>query len=166
MKAALVLCLLGSPAFATEHEVAAFGPILAACYEAASEPASRGACVGRMASVCMEQEGGQTTLGMSSCLSAEAEVWDDYLNAEYRATRDWMKAADAEEAGFFPEFAVRAEKLLEAQRAWIAFRDAECALDYAEWGAGSMRTIAYADCMLQMTAERTMELRDMREAFQ
>ena len=74
--------------------------------------------------------------------------------------------ADEEEAAYFPEFAVRAEKLLEAQRAWIVYRDAECALDYAEWGAGSMRNIAHADCRLQMTAERTIELRRMREMFQ
>jgi uncharacterized protein YecT (DUF1311 family) len=119
-----------------------------------------------MASACMAQESGQTTLGMSSCLSAEADVWDGFPNAEHRATRTWMKAADVEEAVTFPEFAVRAEKLLEAQRAWIAFRDAECALDFAEWGAGSMRTIAHADCRMRMTAERTLALRGMREAFQ
>ena len=55
---------------------------------------------------------------------------------------------------------------LEAQRAWIAFRDTACALDYAEWGSGSMRNIAWADCRMQMTAERTIELRAMREMFQ
>ena len=166
MKAAL-LVLLPAAALATEHEAAAYGPVLSACYEAAGDARARQACMGEMATLCMETEdGGQTTLGMTSCLSAEAGVWDGFLNAEYQATRAWAEAADTDEAVYFPEFAVRVEKLTEAQRAWITFRDAECALDYAEWGSGSMRNIAYADCLLQMTAERTIEMRRMRETFE
>lgn len=152
---------------AAEHEVAEFGPILTGCYEAAGDTDAKAACLGGMSSHCMDsQDGGHTTLGMTFCLGAEADVWDGFLNAEYRETRAWAEAADADEAVYFPEYAVRAEKLLDAQRAWIAFRDAECALDYAEWGAGSMRNIAYADCRLKMTAERTIELRRMREMFE
>lgn len=152
---------------ATEHEVAEFGPVLTRCYEAAVDSEAKAACMGEMATECMDrQDGGHTTLGMTYCLNAEAVVWDGFLNAEYEATRDWAKAADVDEAEFFPEFAERADKLLQAQRAWIAFRDAECALDYAEWGSGSMRNIAHADCMLQMTAERTINLRRKREMFE
>lgn len=159
--------LLAAPVAATEHEVSTYGPLLDACYSGSSESIALDACIGLMATACMdEQEGGHSTLGMTSCLNAEAEVWDRFLNIEYRATRDWAKAADADEAEHFPEFAVRAEKLLAAQRAWIAYRDAECALDYAEWGSGSMRNIAFADCMVHMTAKRTIELRQMREMFQ
>ena len=165
---ALALCLTEAPvAIASEHEVSEFGDAVTDCYESAADTEAKAACMGRMATLCMEtQEGGQTTLGMTSCLNAEAQVWDGFLNAEYRATRNWARAADADEAEFFPEFAQRAEKLLEAQRAWIAYRYAECALDYAEWGSGSMRNIAHADCMMQMTAERTIELRRMREMFE
>lgn len=164
--------LLGSlsapnAAFATEHEVGAFGPVLTACYADAADTDAKAACLGEMSSACMdEQEGGHSTLGMTSCLNAEAAVWDGFLNEEYGATRDWAKAADADEAEAFPMFAARAEKLRDAQRAWIAFRDAECALDYAEWGSGSMRNIAYADCVMTMTAERTIDLRRMREMFE
>lgn len=158
---------LGSPGMATEHEVTAHGHILTGCYDGAEETDAKAQCLGQMSTECMEtQDGGYSTLGMTSCLSAEAEVWDGYLNSEYRVTRDYMKSADADEAVYFPAYAVRAEKLLDAQRAWIAYRDAACALDYAEWGSGSMRNIAFADCMMQMTAERTIELRQMREAFE
>ncbi|MBT8416520.1 MAG: DUF1311 domain-containing protein [Silicimonas sp.] len=167
MRAFVLILMLAGPVSATEHGVADYGHILNDCYVSATEAEARTACLGMMSTACMDsQDGGHTTLGMTSCLSAEAAVWDGHLNAEYRATRDWARAADEDEATHFPEFAVRAEKLLEAQRAWIAFRDAECALDYAEWGSGSMRNIAYADCMMQMTAERTIELRRMREMFQ
>lgn len=152
---------------ATEHEVGAYGAVLDACYSAARDETAQKACIGKMSTACMDsQEGGHSTLGMTSCMAAEAEVWDKHLNAEYKATRAYMKAADTDEAEYFPEFARRVETLLAAQRAWIAFRDAECDLAYAEWGSGSMRNIAWADCRMQMTAERTIELRAMREMFQ
>ena len=157
------VCLAGTVQ-ATEHEVSEFGPVLNACY---GEAENRADCIGKMSQTCMDtQEGGHTTLGMSSCLNAEAKVWDGFLNQEYRRTRDYMQAADKDEAEYFPEFAKRAEALLEAQRAWIAFRDAECMLRHAEWGSGSMRHIAWADCVLQLTAERAIDLRAMREAFE
>ena len=161
-----VLCLgaLALPVGASEHEAQTYGPVLDACYGAATTSEERSACIGQMSTTCMDKEdGGQTTIGMVWCLNAEADVWDRWLNAEYKSTRAGAEAVDKDEAKFFPEFARRAETLLAAQRAWIAFRDAECDLAYAEWGSGSMRNIAFADCRLQMTAERTLRLRAMRE---
>lgn len=115
-----------------------------------------------MAAVCMDSEdGGHSTLGMTNCALSEAQVWDKYLNLEYRAAMDALEAMDTDEAEFFPEFANRAESLRAAQRAWIAFRDAECGLAYAMWGSGSMRNIAGSNCSLEMTASRTIELRDL-----
>ena len=77
-----------------------------------------------------------------------------------------LRADDTQEAEFFPEFANRADSLLAAQRAWIVLRDADCGLEYAMWGSGSMRQIAGAGCRMQRTAERTIYLKflgnDMR----
>ena len=160
------LLALATPAVATEHEVTTYGAILDACYAGAATEDARGACLGAMSQTCRDdQEGGHSTLGMTLCLNAEADVWDRFLNDEYKATSASFKAADTDEAVYFPEFAKRVESLRDAQRAWIAFRDAECGLSYAQWGSGSMRNIAYADCRLQMTADRTLELRAMRETF-
>ena len=156
-----------APALATEHEAVEYGHVLTECYVSGADTEAKAACLGEMSTFCMEtQDGGESTLGMTSCLNAEADVWDGFLNDEYRRTRDWARRADEDEAVLFPEYAVRSDKLLEAQRAWIAFRDAECALDYAEWGSGSMRNIAYADCRMTMTADRTIDLRQMREIFE
>ena len=158
---------VGTPVHATDHEVEAFGPELQACLEAAPDTSGLEACQGKMSTTCMDsQDGGHSTLGMTSCLNAEAKVWDAFLNVEYKATRAHAEAMDKDEAVYFPEFARRAEALLTAQRAWIVFRDAECDLAYAEWGSGSMRNIAWADCQMRMTAERAIELRRMREAFE
>ena len=135
---------------------------LRACIGGAEAPYD--ACLDSVAQACRSaDEGGETTLGMTYCNAAETAAWDVLLNEEYRATRDWAKARDAEERHYFPEFANLAEALLEAQRAWIAFRDAECGLAYASWGSGSMRHIAGTSCLLEMTARRTLDLRAMRE---
>lgn len=164
----LLLAALAAPTavFATEHEVAAFGRILDACYVAAQDGA-HAACIGGMSRECMDgQEGGHTTLGIISCTLAEARVWDKLLNQEYQEIFAGLATMDKDEAEFFPEFAKRAESLREAQRAWIVFRDAECGLAYAMWGSGSMRNIASATCQRDMTAARTIELKylgsDMR----
>ncbi len=150
------------PANATEHEIATYGPTLDACYAAAETTEARRACLGLMSQTCMDtQDGGHSTLGMVACLNAEADVWDKHLNAEYKQVIAAFRAIDADEAEHFPEFAKRAETLRDAQRAWIAFRDGECALAYALWGSGSMRNIAYADCRMQMTADRVFELKDL-----
>lgn len=165
--AGLVAALgLASPAMADETSALAdrHGAALAACH--AATPAGE-ACRGLLARPCMETEpGGFTTIGMVECIFAETRVWDGWLNDEYRAGMDWAEAADAAERETFPEFANRATALRDAQRAWIAFRDAECGLEYAVWGAGSMRQIAGASCHLEMTAARTADLVALRDSGQ
>ena len=133
--ATLFLIVANGGARATEHEVDAYGGFLEQCYDEAAGAEAKAQCIGAMAQVCMDdQDGGHTTLGVSSCLGAEGEVWDRFLNAEYKATMAWSAASDEDEAEYFPGFAKRAEHLRAAQRAWIVFRDAECALEYAQWG--------------------------------
>ncbi|WP_172839506.1 lysozyme inhibitor LprI family protein [Sulfitobacter alexandrii] len=108
-------------------------------------------CLGAASNACQDQ-GFDTTQGITQCIQAETAVWDDLLNAEYKSTR----AALADQDAALPD------TLLTAQRAWIAFRDAECALDYARWQGGSIRSVVFANCMMVMTARRTLELRDMK----
>ena len=158
----LAVWALAAPVFATEHEVATYGAILDACYASAADSEGHTACIGKMAETCMaREEGGYSTLGMTYCTAAETQVWDRFLNQEYASAMAGLKAMDTAEAQHYPEFAKRAESLRTAQRAWIAFRDAECGLAYAMWGSGSMRNIAGVNCQLEMTAKRTIELRNL-----
>jgi len=157
--AILALVALPQPAVAeAPHD--GFVQDVAGCYAAAEGRDAAGACIGTGASACFDGAAdGQTTFGMMSCLSAEADVWDRLLNEEYAAARARAEAADAEDRPHMEGYAVRAQQVRDAQRAWIAFRDANCAMEYGEYGAGSMRLIAGADCRLRMTAERTLDLR-------
>lgn len=97
--------------------------------------------------------------GIAACITAETAVWDDILNAEYGKTQSYMTQLDATEP---PVLGARPDALRKAQRAWIAYRDAECELTYLRWQGGSIRSIAAANCGLIMTARRAFELRDMR----
>ncbi len=165
--AAVAVAFWPAVSSASEDLVQRYGAVLEQCYGEASDGAARQACIGVMADACISREpGGESTLGTSQCLYAESRVWDGLLNAEYRRTMAWAREMDRDEAEYFPEYANRADRLRAAQRAWIAFRDAECDLEFAIWGSGSMRHIAGANCILRQTAERTIELRAKRETFE
>ena len=97
---------------------------------------------------CLESPDGQSTAGMVQCAGAELEVQDRALNAAYRDLVSDMNARQK-------------ANLLKAQRAWIAFRDADCTSRYdPDWG--SMSTISANFCMLRRTVERTIELEEFR----
>ena len=139
---------------------------LRSCYEAAEDFTSKNECVGMVSAKCQDvEEGGYSTLGMSSCNNDEYQAWDVLLNEEYKKTISAFEEWDKDEAEYFPEYARRVETLRAAQRAWIAFRDAQCELDYAIWGSGSMRHIMGTACYLDMAAERTIELWAMRTSY-
>ncbi|GGL73101.1 lysozyme inhibitor LprI family protein [Wenxinia marina] len=150
------------PALAQDvHDAYASG--VAACFEEAPSVEAARACEGAAAAACMDgAEDGQTTFGMVQCQLAERDAWDALLNREYQDAIETFAADDAAEAS--ADFARREESLRAAQRAWIAWRDAECALMQALWGGGTMGQVDAAGCLLRLTAERTVDLRALRES--
>lgn len=46
-------------------------------------------------------------------------------------------------------------KLKKVELAWIAYRDAECALEMDSFGEGSMAPMVYSGCMRRLTEQRT-----------
>ena len=95
---------------------------------------------------CLDAPQGQTTVGMMDCADAELKIQDARLNAAYR------KAI----SGLNPR---QKAKLVAAQRAWVAFRDADCtSLEDEDWG--SLSRINAAVCVLTRTVDRTNDLKD------
>ena len=120
-------------------------------------------CIGTTVERCVAgSPEGETTAGIVACVYAETDAWDTILNEEYQATmaayREMDASGDVASADMTREATLRA-----AQRAWLAFRDAHCAAEYARWGMGTMRQIAGANCIMVETAERAITLRQMRE---
>ncbi|MBN2740250.1 MAG: DUF1311 domain-containing protein [Rhodobacteraceae bacterium] len=144
---AALLAVLGNTAVA---DPTVDPTIVRACFEDAKD--SHPGCIGDAANACQSQPGGDTTLGISACLQGEAQVWDDILNAQYKGVRaDLLKQGGT----------ALSDQLLDAQRAWIAFRDADCGLIYSVWADGSIRTVMASSCYLDKTAQRALELRDL-----
>ena len=108
-------------------------------------------CIGAAAKQCQQAPGGETTLGIATCVMGEHAAWDAVLNREYGASR-----------AHYGTDQTAADSLRAAQRAWIGWRDAECAFQYDRYGGGSMRSVASANCQMSMTAMRALELRDLQ----
>ena len=105
-------------------------------------------CAGAHARACMNsREDGETTVGMMQCSMEEASAWDERLNATYAALQAEL------DPGVF-------EALRDAQRAWIASRDADCALEISPYEGGSIQPVIAAGCELDLTAARALQLEE------
>lgn len=121
----------------------------------------RSDCIGAAAGMCMERnEGGETTVGMGACLSREFEWWDARLNDAFVRLMPLHEATDAEMADIGATVPGLADSLLAMQRAWIVWRDAACAYEYAQWGGGTGGGPSATACMMRLTAEQALALED------
>lgn len=92
---------------------------------------------------------------MNECASRGYSRADAELNRRYRALQSRLKG-DRDGA----------RKLTEAQRAWIAFRDSECAFQTTGMTGGSAEPFARATCLEETTRSRSATLQrylDCRE---
>jgi uncharacterized protein YecT (DUF1311 family) len=98
---------------------------------------------------CMDKSKGVTP-EMMDCMSAETARQDARLNENYKRLMSKVSAK-------------RKKTLLEAQRAWIKFRDLNCEFYYDADG-GTAARLASNDCFLQATADRAKELKNLTNA--
>ena len=104
----------------------------------------------------------QTQSAMTACAGAAFKAADVALNAQWKVTHGFMKERDAAigaaDADGRPGYAAA---LLEAQRAWLEFRDAQCGVEgYAARG-GSMEPMLVNSCLADLTRRRTDQLKDL-----
>ena len=148
-----LIALLPAPFAQAQQAPPLDKPATRACFKDHRNTDGLPDCVGRAATACQTAHPQpETTIAISECLMAEATVWDRILNNQYKQTRTHFD--------YQPELG---DHLRDAQRGWIAMRDADCALAYAQYGGGSMRGIAAANCRLRHTALRAFQLYKMRQ---
>lgn len=97
---------------------------------------------------CLNASGGATP-AILDCIDAETKAWDKALNEAYKRTLSALPEA-------------RRSGLQVAQRAWIKFRDANCAFLNDPDGGQEARMMAN-ECVLRMTAERVNEVASFAE---
>jgi len=85
---------------------------------------------------------------MNVCADQAYRKTDDELNAVYKQINDRLK--DDREA---------AKLLVNAQKAWLAFRDAECTFTTSASAQGSVYPMLVTQCRDGMTSKRIEELK-------
>lgn len=91
---------------------------------------------------CMENA--VSTSDMVACISEEFEREDQRLNDNYQQLRSQLSDG-------------RQEQLLTAQRAWIAYKEANCDF-YADPEGGTLARVSANSCVLTETTDRADEL--------
>ncbi len=89
---------------------------------------------------------GSTTREVEQCLAADLARADAELNRYYAAaTKRLTEQQDT----------AALAKLRAAERAWIAYRDAECDAIYESWGQGTIRGAMNLRCRITLAEART-----------
>jgi uncharacterized protein YecT (DUF1311 family) len=88
-----------------------------------------------------------TQIDLNVCASDKAKKSDAALNAAYGEIRDRLKGDPA-----------TTKLLVTAQRAWIGFRNAECAFSSSGTIGGSMNDMIEDECFDALTRKRLVEL--------
>lgn len=103
-----------------------------------------------------------STVEMNKCADAEFEKADAELNRVYAKA---LAAVPGMATDDTPFDAKSWEATLRAsQRAWLAFRDAECEEHVAKfWGGGTGATVDILGCKTEKTEQRTKELKQRYE---
>jgi uncharacterized protein YecT (DUF1311 family) len=88
---------------------------------------------------------------MLDCINVEFDRQDSRLNSAYKKLMSKV-----------PKH--RKDSLVEAQRAWISFRDANCGF-YHDPDGGSAAHVAGNECMLNATIDRASEIENLLSGY-
>ncbi len=88
----------------------------------------------------------QTMLDMKDEAGMKYKQADAEINRIYKMARDTCNSAGK-------------ERLKKAQLAWIKYRDLCCEAEALFYEGGSMSGLAYSNCMIDVTKERTNHLK-------
>lgn len=91
-----------------------------------------------------------STIDLNQCAAQATEKVERQLNATYQQTLKAVATMD-DAAGI-------KTKLVDAQRLWVKFREADCQAEYAKWQGGSIRNVMYSECMQDRAKQRIKQL--------
>ena len=84
-------------------------------------------------------------MDLNICAGQSYQVADKALNDTYQLLLTKIDASQQ-------------EKLREAQRLWISFRDKECTFETSATEGGSIHSMMYTNCIQHLTEDRTKQL--------
>ncbi|MEP5732064.1 MAG: lysozyme inhibitor LprI family protein [Sulfitobacter sp.] len=92
----------------------------------------------------------QTQQAMNACAALEYREADAALNEAWKSARAFAKQIGQGDA------------LLQAQRAWLTYRDQACAVQASPYAGGSIQPMVLNSCLAALTDARTIMLRDFK----
>jgi uncharacterized protein YecT (DUF1311 family) len=104
-----------------------------------------------------------TQLAINECFYSEFQKADAELNRQWARTKAVMAGYDKDAPGTEPG-PTHAQALLASQRAWLAFRDTQCAIEGYAMRGGSGQAMLVNGCKATLTRERVKQLADLIEA--
>lgn len=99
----------------------------------------------------------QTQAQMNQTAGAQYKAADAAMTRQWQRTYAYMKGRDAQDRSRGGGFGYAAATLA-SQRAWLAFRDAQCVIEGGEYAGGSMQPLVQVQCKTRLTNERTTQL--------
>jgi uncharacterized protein YecT (DUF1311 family) len=162
--ACLALATIADPGQAQVKGLAEDRAALAACLDTAKAARkSAESCIGIVQDACAKEPGNGSNAAMSGCVGREVTVWDERLNAAYKAAL----AGDLAGREAYRDGGARkltgAEVMREAQRAWIGFRERKCSAARLPMEGGSGAALLGGACFLQETARQAIWLETLDE---
>lgn len=106
-----------------------------------------------------------TQFEMNYCANVDYEVADKALNATYKTVMAHIVEIDKDLAESMPNLVGAVDALKTAQRAWIGYRDGQCALSGFSARGGSMEPMLVSGCLAELTSKRTAELKALLDAY-
>jgi uncharacterized protein YecT (DUF1311 family) len=99
-----------------------------------------------------------STVEMNFCADKDYQAADKSLNTAYATALAYIRSRDMEKPYDAKSFE---DSMRNAQRTWVAYRDADCRdLVAQEWSGGSGASSAILGCMTEKTNQRTKELKE------
>ncbi len=104
----------------------------------------------------LDCENPDTTAEMNKCGEIRLKKANDELNRVYKRTL--IKVAELAKKSKIADKSSLKLRLIEAQRHWVKFRQADCEATYILWSEGSISSQIYLSCMIGKAEKRIEEL--------
>lgn len=106
-----------------------------------------------------------TQADINICASRDAKAADAAMVSEYKIATVILGDMDRDIDRKYDKRPSYSAALLASQRAWLKFRDAECAVEgYAARG-GSIENMIVDECIAAVSDERTKQIKDMLKSY-
>jgi uncharacterized protein YecT (DUF1311 family) len=108
-------------------------------------------------------ENADTTADIVECANENYRIADAEMTGVWKAAYAKMKKLDLDNPPRSKSELGYAQTLLDSQRKWIAFRDAQCRVVGNRMRGGSGQGYSTTFCLIDVTRGRTVELRETAE---